>query len=310
VTSLVSVILPTRNRAESLPRAAASVLDQNIAALELVIVDDASTDSTVDVLDRLSARDPRVRVVHNDTALGPCEARNRGLVVAEGDLVAFCDDDDAWVPGVGADLVSFLEDHRDFGGVSCWHVVTHGPGTRRALFRGPLHYGAQHLLWQNFVALPFAMLRREALSFDIRFDPALPTGEDWDLWLRCAQQRPFCTLPRAGYLYAQHGGDRVTRTASAQVEGRRNFVAKHLSEMTEPCRMFHEAVIAGAIGGRQAVGRYLASHGVRRPGDVSRVSALLAMSYATSHLGPRRGDPGLQSRLMAATLSSRFAPGT
>ena len=90
------------------------------------------------------------------------------------------------------------------------------------------------------------MLRRAALSFDIGFDPALPTGEDWDLWLRCAQERPFCTLPRAGYLYTQHGGDRVTRTASAQVEGRRNFVAKHASAMTPSCRLYHEALIAGS----------------------------------------------------------------
>ncbi len=98
VTSLVSVVSPTHNRAESLARAAASVLTQNIAELELVVVDDCSTDATPDVLDRLTATEPRVRVVRNNTALGPCEARNGGLAVARGDFVGFCDDDYAWVP--------------------------------------------------------------------------------------------------------------------------------------------------------------------------------------------------------------------
>ena len=219
VTSLVSVVLPTHNRAESLARAAASVLTQNIAELELVVVDDCSTDATPDVLDRLTATEPRVRVVRNDTALGPCEARNRGLAVAHGDFVGFCDDDDAWVPGVGEDLVSFFDSHPEFSGVSCWHVVTHDPAARQALFRGPLHYGPQHLLWQNFVALPFAMLQRTCSPSTSASIPALPTGEDWDLWLRCAQERPFCTLRVPGIstpsmeAHESRGPDRPRSTA-------------------------------------------------------------------------------------------------
>src|SRR5215472_9662532 len=95
---LLSVVLPTRNRPRLLARAAASVLAQDVGSLELVVVDDASTDDTPDVLDRLTGLDERVRVVRTASPLGPCEARNRGLEEAEGELVSFCDDDDVWLP--------------------------------------------------------------------------------------------------------------------------------------------------------------------------------------------------------------------
>ncbi len=303
MTDLVSVVLPTHNRAERVVAAAASVLDQDLPALELVIVDDGSSDATVDVLDRLGSQDGRVRILRNDTPLGPCATRNKGLEVAQGELVAFCDDDDAWEPGIGPHLVSFLANRPDAGAVSCWHVVSHVQSGRKVTFRGPLQYGAEHLLWQNFVALPFAMVRRASLPFDIRFDPNLPTGEDWDLWLRCAQERPFVTVPEAGYVYSQHGGARVTTTPSAQVDGRRNFLSKHGAEMTSACRLFHEAVIAGMVGGRKATAELLASRATRSPRDVALVSALVAMSLATSRLGPRRNDPGLQARVMANAIS-------
>ncbi len=182
-----------------------------------------------------TASSPRTRGCawsRTDATVGPCVARNRGLAVAQGELVAFCDDDDAWFPGVGEVLVGFLSEHPDVVAASSWHVVLHADSGSAAVFRGPLEYGHDQLLWQNFVALPFAMVRRNALRFEVSFDPDLPTGEDWDLWLRCSQDGLVRTVPHVGYLYTQHGGSRVTRTAAAQVTGRRNFLAKHGAVMT------------------------------------------------------------------------------
>jgi len=300
---LLSVVMPTRNRAREVGRAAASVLSQDVGALELVVVDDSSSDDTANVLDRLTAQDRRVRVVRTEATLGPCVARNRGLEVAQGELVAFCDDDDAWFPGVGKVVLDFLAEHPDVMAASSWHVVLHADSGGAAVFRGPLEYPSGHLLWQNFVALPFAVVRRHALSFDVSFDADLPTGEDWDLWLRCSREGPVRTVPHVGYLYTQHGGSRVTRTAQAQITGRRNFLAKHGAAMSGSCRLFHETVLAGYEQGRPGMVRALSPGRGRSTRDAAWAGFLLASSFAAVRAGRRRRDPGLQSRLMASLLA-------
>ncbi|HVA03644.1 MAG TPA: glycosyltransferase family 2 protein [Acidimicrobiales bacterium] len=303
MTALLSVVMPTHDRAREVVRAATSVLSQDVDAMELVIVDDSSTADSVEVLDRLAREDPRVRIVRTAGSVGPCVARNEGLEVARGELVAFCDDDDAWFPGVGRVLLDFLDAHPDVVAASSWHVVHHADGGGAAVFRGPLEFGSRQLLWQNFVALPFAVVRRAALSFDVRFDPDLPTGEDWDLWLRCSREGLVRTVPHVGYLYTQHGGSRVTRAVEAQVTGRRNFVAKHGATMTGACRLYHETVLAGYEQGRGAMVRSLGPGGGRSVRDVTSVGFLLASNFVASRAGQRRRDPGLQARLMASLLA-------
>jgi glycosyltransferase involved in cell wall biosynthesis len=93
----VSVVLATYNRRACLPRAIASVLAQVGVALELVVVDDASTDDTLAYLKSLD--DPRLRVIAAPGNLGPSGARNLGLEAARGEFVAFLDSDDAYRPG-------------------------------------------------------------------------------------------------------------------------------------------------------------------------------------------------------------------
>jgi hypothetical protein len=295
--------MPTHDRARQVVRAAASVLAQDVDDLELVVVDDSSSDDTADVLDRLASQDRRVRVVRTDESVGPCIARNRGLEVAEGELVAFCDDDDAWFPGIGRVVVDFLDAHTDVVAASSWHVVLHADSGGAAVFRGPLEYGSDQLLWQNFVALPFAVVRRSALSFDVGFDPDLPTGEDWDLWLRCSREGLVRTVPHVGYLYTQHGGPRVTRAATAQVTGRRNFLTKHGAAMPGSCRLFHETVLAGYEHGRAGMLRGLVPGCARSARDSAFVGFVLASSAVAARAGQRRRDPGLQSRLMASLLA-------
>ena len=108
-THLLSVVMPTHNRAGLLERAARSVLDQDVTDIELVIVDDASTDATSDVADRLSC-DRRVTVLHNPESLGPGGSRNRGIAAARGDLLGFCDDDDTWLPGAATTVLDRFDD--------------------------------------------------------------------------------------------------------------------------------------------------------------------------------------------------------
>ena len=134
---LLSVVMPTHDRAREVGRAAASVLAQDVENLELVIVDDSSSDETPAVLDRLVSRMPGCASCAPTTRWVPVSPRNRGLEVASGELVAFCDDDDAWFPGIGGVVVDFLADHPDVVAASSWHVVLHAGQRRRGGVPGP-----------------------------------------------------------------------------------------------------------------------------------------------------------------------------
>ncbi len=94
---LVSVVIPTFNRAAFLPSAVRSALEQTLREIEVIIVDDGSTDATPEVCRALAEADPRVRLVRQANR-GLAAARNAGLAAATADWVAFLDDDDLWVP--------------------------------------------------------------------------------------------------------------------------------------------------------------------------------------------------------------------
>ena len=202
--------------------------------IELVIVNDASTGGAL-VTARL-ADDPRVQVLGNGESLGPHGRCNRGIAAGHGDLLAFCDDDDARLPGAAGITAERFDADTAIRVVTAWHQVVHDRTGRTAVCRGPLEYGARQLLWFNFVALPFGVIWRQMFADDLAADPTLPSCEDWDLWLRCAPTRPIATVPHVLYAYHQHGEVRVTRVGSAFVVGRQRFLGKHAAAMTATCR--------------------------------------------------------------------------
>jgi len=97
-TVRVSVVIPTFNRAGTLPRAIDSVLAQTFQDFEILVCDDSSTDSTVEVSRGYQKRDPRVRTLALPVNQGPAAARNLGMREARGDYIAFLDSDDEWLP--------------------------------------------------------------------------------------------------------------------------------------------------------------------------------------------------------------------
>jgi hypothetical protein len=187
--------------------------------------------------------------------------------------------------------------------VTSWHRVVHDRTGRTVDYHGPTEFGAADLLWFNFVALPFGVIRRRYFE-DLSFDQTLPPCEDWDLWLRCAQERPAGVVPRVLYSYHQHGGDRVTKEGSGRRGGRQAFLDKHEGEMTEACRIYHTAVVAEESGGRAATFRSLRSSAATALAASAFAGSVLATTYATSAIGIRRGDPGFPARAMQRLLRS------
>lgn len=95
---LVTVVMPVYNGARTLRRSLGSVLDQSCSDLELIVVDDASTDDTAHIVEEVAGTDPRLRLVRREHSGGPAAARNTGIASGVGRYLAFCDADDLWLP--------------------------------------------------------------------------------------------------------------------------------------------------------------------------------------------------------------------
>jgi glycosyltransferase involved in cell wall biosynthesis len=185
---LVSVIIPTYNRAWILKEAVDSVLAQEFKGFEVVVVDDGSTDATAELL---AAYAGRVTVLRQANC-GVSAARNAGLAAARGELIAFLDSDDIWLSGKLSTQVAFFQSHPDaliHQTEELW--VKNGrrmnPGNRHRKRSGMIFEPSLDLC---LVSPSAVMMRRELLDRVGGFDEGLPACEDYDLWLRVSCSYP------------------------------------------------------------------------------------------------------------------------
>ncbi len=304
MSELLSVVIPTHDRPDRLVEAVRSVLDQEFPELEVVVVDDGSGPATADALDRIAGADARVVVVRHDTPRGASAARNAGLDAARGELIGFCDDDDAWLPGTGRRAVEALTPAT--GIVYGFHQVLIETTGRLVTFRPPAAPTSALLRWLDPSPSIFGVVRRAAVGDALRFDTGLETAEDWDLRLRCADAAPMVLVPAPLYRYVQHADTRLTTTAAAAAQGHHGFLAKHRSTMTPACIAHHE--LGFALGTRDAAAlRHQAALAVRHPANLAS-AALLGGELLASRVGRRREDPGLPRRFAARALRHATRP--
>lgn len=188
----VSIVIPTYNVGRFLVDAIDSVLAQTYQDFEIIVVDDGSTDDTATVL---APYRERIRYYQQANA-GPSVARNRGILHAEGSLIAFLDADDVWRPAKLARQVEYMNRHPEM--VLCYTDFTRSaiPGqTDESRLKIYERKGSGHvfhnLLFENFIATPAVMVRREALARAGLFDTNLKGMEDLEMWLRLAKAGPF-----------------------------------------------------------------------------------------------------------------------
>jgi glycosyltransferase involved in cell wall biosynthesis len=206
----VTVVIPTRNRRTLLMTTLAGVLAQTDVDLEVVVVDEGSTDGTADAVAALG--DARVRLLRNATAQGVVAARNRGLSAARGTWVGFCDDDDLWAPEKLASQIRAAEAARRQWAVA-GAVGFEPDGTVRYRTIPPLDEELASLLpWLNTVpggssnVIALRGLMEQAGGFDGRFRVLA----DWELWIRLARQGPPATVPAALVGYRMHAANMST----------------------------------------------------------------------------------------------------
>lgn len=233
-TPLISVVIPTRNRAQYLARAIESVRAQTYPAWELIIVDDGSTDDTPQVVQAF--HDARIRYFRQ-AAGERARARNLGWHHARGEFVAFLDDDDLWLARkLEETLTGFTR--AEVGVVyTAWQFID---ANDRILPQPPAFTPKRgkvlpDLLRSNlFVSVHPALLRRECLVAVDGFDVTTVPAEDWDLWIRIAQQGyEFECIGEPLALYRVHGANTLKDWARLE-QGTQTVLEKAFAHCAQP----------------------------------------------------------------------------
>lgn len=225
----VSVIIPTYNRARLLPRCLDSVLSQDLQPLEIIVVDDGSTDTSA----QLVSRDyPGIKLVSQENK-GVSAARNAGINAAQGDWLAFLDSDDAWFPGKLARQAQTVEAapgsnivHTD----EIWirNGVRVNPRRKHRKYGGSIF---KYCLPLCVISPSSVMIHRRVFDLVGLFDETLPVCEDYDLWLRACALMPVAFVPEP--LITKYGGhaDQLSTRYRGMDRYRIGSIARVLNEV-------------------------------------------------------------------------------
>ena len=207
----ITAILPTWNRAEWLEKSIQSVLDQTFGDFELVVVDDASMDSTAEIIERYSGK---IRTIVFSENRGVSAARNAAIKNSDSEWIAFLDSDDFWHPDKLQKQIAQTKMRP-----ACPLHFTDEIWIRNGVRVNPKkkHQKKEGWIFQPSLALCLmapstVILRRELFEVHGLFDENLPVCEDYDLWLRLTAQHPVALLDEK--LMTRHGGhaDQLSRS--------------------------------------------------------------------------------------------------
>jgi glycosyltransferase involved in cell wall biosynthesis len=204
----ISVIVPTYNSSKTIERALQSVFNQSRPADEIIVIDDGSSDDTVDILNKYREK----IVIISQTNSGAAAARNRAVERSSGDLIAFLDSDDMWHPQKLEIQAAVFENDASVGISSTWFysvpkdalgreenistINKTGLAIREAQFN--------KVFLKPFLATPTVMLKRATFISKNGFDESLTTAEDVDLWLRfCFTEKYMLIENRLCWVFVQ-----------------------------------------------------------------------------------------------------------
>ena len=208
----VSVILPAFNAAAHLGKAIDSILSQSFNDFELIIINDGSTDNTLEVLAKYG--DPRIKVITQEN-LGLPKALNQGLAIARGSYIARQDADDISLPTRLEKQVQFLDQNPEYGLIGTWSQIMTPAGLTDRQHLHPTSNGQiqVQLLMNNQFVHSSVMFRASCLKTTGQYseDPEHFPPEDYDLWLKIAKHFMVANLPEVLLQYLEEPNS-ISRT--------------------------------------------------------------------------------------------------
>lgn len=249
---MISVIIPAYNMSAYLEEAVRSVQGQTYADIEIIIVDDASTDDTGTLAERLAKQDPRIRVLHHETNKYRAGALNTGIAHARGIYISLLDADDVYVPDKLEKQLVYMQDHPEiamvYGDFIVWQhdgsdehadgstveSVTLPQHPRDILMeaakdpylekRKPYQILGQHD--QDKIIPSCSPLIRKEVFDTVRYDEELRASQDYDMWFQIiGQGYAIARLPMPTYKYRYHEGQ-ISKNATAVEQAQMRIIEK------------------------------------------------------------------------------------
>ena len=235
----VSVIIPTYNRADILLRAIKSALEQNYGSMEVIIVDDNSSDGTPDIVNNIP--DTRIKYIYRSKNGGVAATRNDGLRIAKGEYVAFLDSDDIWASGKIEAQLKVFDENKSVGMSYTNADIISNNGNKLFIDKtvcSRIVYGATDRTSGIFPGVIMVtppgswMLRRSVVNEIGFFDETMRVWEDCDYFVRIAQRSDIYFLNVPLLRINTGNDDRLSCNASAWHESKKLFYAKYFSLMS------------------------------------------------------------------------------
>jgi glycosyltransferase involved in cell wall biosynthesis len=208
---LVSIIIPAFNAELFISEAIESVLKQNYKNIEIIIVNDGSTDHTRTIIERYAANDARIKLFSQNNS-GQGAARNAGIINSKGDYVAFLDADDVWLVTKIEKQINYFRKHEDVGMVHTYRKIAGEKGiidyqnwqkSKIKNLNGNIY---KKILAGNWICASSVMIKKEVLQKLGYFDESrkISGNEDWDMWIRTAKEYNVGYIDEPLTMYRDH----------------------------------------------------------------------------------------------------------
>jgi len=237
IDTLVSVVIPTYNRAEFIERALCSVLSQSYSDLEVIVVDDASTDDTQKKVRALQQTDHRIHYFAHDINRGAQAARNTGIQEAQGKYIAFLDSDNEWLPQkLNLQMALFSQRDQSFGAIYCGFqkVSQNGEMLREYTprLRGVIY---QQALGEWVADTSTLVVRKDILDKIHGFNVDIRAYQEWDLCIRLAGECKFDFIPECLVLYHEDTSFSISKNFLGCAYAFLNLIEAYHNEIIHEC---------------------------------------------------------------------------
>jgi len=298
---LISVVIPTYNRAYCIADAVRTAAAQDYKNLEIVAVDDGSTDDTLRALSELQATEPRLRILQHQTNKGVSAARNTGIAAAQGEFIALLDSDDTWLPEHLSTQMRQFTEEPSLDLVYSDGILLLDSDQRKFMDKNPSNGEATFealIVERCQIPISTVVARKQALMKAGLFDETLPRCDDYDMWVRTAFAGAKIGYNRtigAKFFVGRPGS--LSHSKARMIEGYWNILEKF--KRTLPLKDADRAVVEARAA--QIRARYLLEEGKCKLEERQFDQARELISEANDYLR--------KPSLSAAVFGLKFAPG-